>query len=471
MPPPLVRPFLKAHAFAHRNLSDGPSPAVRASARPKRRLPLSGHRVSAQRRGPKHGAWGCRPTRRPPSPPRRPPRPGQVRESPAAGVEKPQPGGRVRRSRCPPASREGPRAALWAGHTSVRARHHWPGGPGVCGRGGARRRARSWSRLKGAARRRWASSAGSASPASWLCAAASRGSSAGGRTRGCGCPGGRTRWRWWAPRSPGGRWAPGRAGGPQPGDGRRSLTRPFFFVWQKRRGVDHGPATLRAAGLVERLAGLGEAPRAAIWIVPPPSGPARPHRGSPFPAPIGGAWLSRPPRGGRGVGAAALPAFRRAGAGGGCARGCRDVPAAHLPCRAAGAAALTSWDARNKGLAAAARVPSRLSGAASARQRACAAPKAGGASGRVGIVPCMQSRDALGRAPRFFLSLSVFVARNSACSHNGRILSSDEIQNFLEKSSGLRLAEVLAYLSFLRAENWLTAVTQHAKRDRRDRNL
>lgn len=77
-----------------------------------------------------------------------------------------------------------------------------------------------------------------------------------------------------------------------------------------------------------------------------------------------------------------------------------------------------------------------------------------------------------------FLSLSVFVARNSACSHNGRILSSDEVQNFLEKSSGLRLAEVLAYLSFsflhlsfLRAENWLTAVTQHAKRDRRDRNL
>lgn len=56
VPPPLVRPFLKAHAFAHRNLSDGPSPAVRASARPKRRLPLSGHRVSAQRRGPKHGA-------------------------------------------------------------------------------------------------------------------------------------------------------------------------------------------------------------------------------------------------------------------------------------------------------------------------------------------------------------------------------------------------------------------------------
>lgn len=118
----------------------------------------------------------------------------------------------MRRSRWPPASREGPRAALWAGHTSVRARRHWPGGPGVCGRGGARRRARSWSRLKGAARRRWASSAGSASPASWLCAAASRGSSAGGRTRGCGCPGGRTRWRWWAPRSPGGRWAPGRAG-------------------------------------------------------------------------------------------------------------------------------------------------------------------------------------------------------------------------------------------------------------------
>lgn len=82
---------------------------------------------------------------------------------------------------------------------------------------------------------------------------------------------------------------PGRAGGPQPGDGRRSLTRPFFFVSQKRRGVDHGPATLRAAGLVERLAGLGEAPRAAIRLVPPPSGPARPRRGSPFPAPIGGA--------------------------------------------------------------------------------------------------------------------------------------------------------------------------------------
>lgn len=46
-----------------------------------------------------------------------------------------------------------------------------------------------------------------------------------------------------------------------PGRRQRWLTRPLLFVSQKRRGVDRGPATVRAAGLVERLAGLGEARR------------------------------------------------------------------------------------------------------------------------------------------------------------------------------------------------------------------
>lgn len=103
--------LLKARAYAHRNLSFGntkvPAPA-RRSPHPR------------------------------PAPRARAQRPGQVREPPAAGVEKPQRRGRVRRSRRPPASREGPRSALWAGHTSARARRHWPDGPGVCGRGRGR---------------------------------------------------------------------------------------------------------------------------------------------------------------------------------------------------------------------------------------------------------------------------------------------------------------------------------------------
>lgn len=262
--------------------------------------------------------------------------------------------------------------------------------------------------------------------------------------RGCGRPGERIRWRWWAPRCPGDRWAYSWAGGPQHGGGRCSLTRLFFFVWQKRRGVDRGPATLRAAGLVERLAGLGEAP------------------------PRGGGGLERPfaPR-------SAAPGPGEAARGAACRRS--SIPNSRS--RSAKLAGCPEQRARCRSPPAIPAPGDRIRSALGCER--VLLPKAGEASGRVGSVPCTQSKDALDRAPRFFfLSLSIFVARNSACSHNGRILSSNETRNFLEKRSGLHLSEGLACLSFsflhllfLKAENSLITVTQHSKRDVRDRNL
>lgn len=104
----------------------------------------------------------------------------------------------------------------------------------------------------------------------WPCAGPSAACSAHSPTPRSSRAAGRTPWRSWEPRSPRDRWAsrgapaaaaarlPLPGGACAPGCGQRFLTRSPLFVSQKRRGVDHGPATLRAAGLVERLAGLGE---------------------------------------------------------------------------------------------------------------------------------------------------------------------------------------------------------------------
>lgn len=190
---------------------------------------------------------------------------GQVRQrppsacggcgGPAAAVEKPRAGVRG-------AGRG--RARGWAGHTSVRARCRWPGARG--GRRGALKRAGRGRRAAAAASPRHGPARAPRPPAPRPAprTAPRRAPAAPpGALRGAGGsaalqgPGGHR----------GGRRVPLRAAVallPLPGAARvpgcrqRRLTRSPLFVSQKRRGVDHGPATLRAAGLVERLAGLGE---------------------------------------------------------------------------------------------------------------------------------------------------------------------------------------------------------------------